>query len=141
MSYFELFQESPILFFCLLLLSAVTTVLIYGAFPIIFAKARKTPITKKKYKGLCYGINIIGMAFFVVLNGASSGGPYLLWTWIFSNYGAKKLDAKDLLMEIEQSKEESTKQNQKICFCRKCGSKLPEDALFCTKCGTKIIMD
>ena len=27
----------------------------------------------------------------------------------------------------------------KILFCRKCGSKLPEDALFCQECGTKII--
>ena len=29
----------------------------------------------------------------------------------------------------------------KIQFCRKCGAKLPGDALFCTQCGTKVITD
>lgn len=29
--------------------------------------------------------------------------------------------------------------NTKICFCRKCGSKLIDDAVFCNQCGTKII--
>ena len=32
-------------------------------FPIIFAKVRKTSITKKKYKTLCYCVNIIGIVF------------------------------------------------------------------------------
>ena len=31
--------------------------------------------------------------------------------------------------------------NNKICFCRKCGSKLMEDAVFCNKCGTQIIKE
>lgn len=31
--------------------------------------------------------------------------------------------------------------NAKNYFCRKCGSKLLEDALFCTMCGTKVIID
>ena len=30
---------------------------------------------------------------------------------------------------------------EKICFCRKCGSKLIDDAVFCDKCGTKVIKE
>jgi uncharacterized membrane protein YhaH (DUF805 family) len=29
----------------------------------------------------------------------------------------------------------------KICFCRKCGNKLIDDAIFCNKCGTKIVKE
>ena len=33
----------------------------------------------------------------------------------------------------------NTYDNNRVCFCRKCGSKLMNDADFCNKCGTKII--
>lgn len=29
----------------------------------------------------------------------------------------------------------------KIYFCRKCGSKLIDDAIFCNKCGTKVVKE
>lgn len=142
MSYFELFQESPGLFFLVLVISLVVTLFVYGAFPIIFAKARKTPITKKKYKTLCYCINIIGIVFFVAFNGSAvSGGPYLLWTWIFSNCGIKTLEAKGLLIDSVETEGVTVTVNEdtdKICFCRKCGSKLDENSKFCCKCGTEI---
>lgn len=102
MSYFELYQENPSLFLIVLLISFIMTIFVYGAFPLIFAKTTKKPITKKKYKRLCYGLNIIGMACFIVLNGAASGGPYLLWTWIFSNCGLKILNSRGLLKDNEQ---------------------------------------
>ena len=139
MTYFELFQESPALFFLVIVISLVVTLLVYGAFPIIFSKTRKTPITKKKYKGLCYGINAIGLVFFVALNGASNGAPYLLWTWIFSNYGVKTLEAKGLLSDILPTEEENANiVNSKICFCRKCGTSIEDGSRFCRKCGTEI---
>ena len=142
MSYFELFQESPGLFFLVLILSLIVTLFVYGAFPIIFAKVRKTPITKKKYKTLCYCVNIIGIVFFVAFNGSAvSGGPYLLWTWIFSNRGLKSLEAKGILADSMQSEEnmaEAPKIADKICFCRKCGEKLEDNSRFCRKCGTEI---
>ena len=139
MTYFELFQESPALFFLVIVISLVVTLLVYGAFPVIFSKTRKTPITKKKYKGLCYGINAIGLVFFVALNGASNGAPYLLWTWIFSNYGVKTLEAKGLLSDILPTEEENANiVNSKICFCRKCGTSIEDGSRFCRKCGTEI---
>ena len=138
MSYFELFHESPALFFLVIVISLVVTLLVYGAFPVIFSKTRKTPITKKKYKGLCYGINAIGLVFFVALNGASNGAPYLLWTWIFSNYGIKTLTARGLLSDTAKNIEEVSESTDKILFCRKCGTSLDEDSRFCRKCGTEI---
>lgn len=138
MDYFELFQESPGLFFLAVAASLVLTLFIYGAFPVIFAKTRKSPITKKKYKRLCYGINFIGVVFFVALNGASNGAPYILWTWVFSNYGAKSLDSRNLLIDVQDPTKETLSAPPKILFCRKCGTNLDPNSKFCRKCGTKI---
>ena len=139
MIYFELFQESPALFFLVLIISLIVTLFVYGAFPIIFAKVRKTPITKKKYKRLCYGINFIGIILFVALDGGASGGAYILWTWVFSNYGVKTLEAKALLSDVAPTEEQTVDViNNKICFCRKCGTNLETDSRFCRKCGTEI---
>lgn len=100
MRYYELFQLGPAVYIPILLLSLAITVVAYGAFPVIFAKLRKTYITKKKYRGLCYGINAAVMLLFIIINGeASSGGPYLLWTWVFSSWGIKILDAKGIFTE------------------------------------------
>ena len=58
MSY-ELFQQGPAAYIPVILVSLVVTVVAYGAFPFIFARARKKVITKKKYNRLCYGFNIL----------------------------------------------------------------------------------
>ena len=102
MGYFELYQENTSLYLIILLVSFIATIFVYGAFPLIFAKTTKKPITKKKYTRLCYGLNIIGMVCFIVLNGAVSGAPYLLWTWVFSNCGVKILKSRRLLSGYEQ---------------------------------------
>ena len=149
MSY-ELFQQGPAAYILVLLLSLVATVVAYGAFLFIFAKVRKTPITKKKYRRLCYGINIAVMFMFIVINGeASSGGPYLLWTWIFSSWGTRILEDKGLLDDgtyIPSASPVQTPQQSKpivevdkICFFRKCGERLIERSKFCSECGTEII--
>ena len=147
---YELFQQGPAAYIPVLLLSLVVAVVAYGAFPFIFAKVRKTPITKKKYRRLCYGINIAVMFMFIVINGeASSGGPYLLWTWIFSSWGTRILEDKGLLDDgtyIPSTPPVQTPQQSrpiveadKICFCRKCGAKLIDRSKYCSKCGTEII--
>ena len=158
MSDFELFERDPGAFFLNLLISLALTLFVYCLFPIIFAKARQNPITKKKYLILCYAINFIGFVIFTAINcDAISAGPYILWTWIFSKMGVKSLCDNDLLLENEKT--ETNKKSlsntvnntqkptqatpdvntkDKVCFCRKCGSKLTPDSLFCNKCGTKI---
>lgn len=138
MSYIELLQDNPIMFFVVVILSLVITVLVYSAFPVIFAKTRKSPITKKKYKRLCYGINIIGMVFFYAFNGVVSGGPYLLWTWVFARYGIKALDSKSLLIDVQDSTKETLTAPPQIRFCRKCGAHLDDGIRFCPQCGTEI---
>ena len=158
MDYFELFQENPGLFFLAIAISLVLTLFIYGAFPVIFAKTRKTPITKKKYKRLCYGINFIGVVFFVALNGASNGAPYILWTWVFSNQGLKTLTTKGLLLQsepeptppttlpsspslhINDSGESNITASQTITPQDKPASQTPQ-VHFCRKCGAKLPLD
>lgn len=147
MSY-ELFKQGPEVYVPIILLSLVITVLAYGAFPFILAKARSTLITKKKYRGLCYGINAAVMVLFIVINGeASSGGPYVLWTWVFSNWGIRILNNKGLLNDdtnipctlthvTDQSK--PTFEARKDRFCRECGAKLVDNSRFCCMCGTNL---
>ena len=77
------------------------TLLAYGAFPLAFAQQRKKTISKKKYQILCFGINFLVMACFVVihiLSGLShSATPYFVWTIIFSSLGIRILIDRGLL--------------------------------------------
>lgn len=109
MSLFELFQEEPGMFFAVVLVSLVVTIVVYGAFPVIFAKARSTPITKKKYLCLCFGVNFIGFVLFTILDGGASAAPYFLWTYVFSNYGKKILEANGFLSGVTQENKEQPK--------------------------------
>ncbi len=147
MSY-ELFKQGPEVYVPIILLSLVITVLAYGAFPFIFSKVRKNPITKKKYRSLCYGINAAVMFLFIVINGeASSGGAYVLWTWVFSNWGIRILNNKGLLNDdtnthstpayVPEQRKTLISKNKEL-FCKKCGEKLSNNSKFCHQCGTEI---
>ena len=138
MSYFEIYQKNPGLLFLIIIISLVITLLVYGAFPIIFAKTRKKPISIKKYKRLCYGINAICLVFFIIINGASNGAPYLLWTWVFYKLGIKFLTERGVLTDALEKIHQPPTLTNKITFCRKCGTKLEENIKFCRKCGTEI---
>ena len=106
---------------------------------------------------------------FIALNGEpSSGGPYLLWTWVFSASGVKTLKNRgvlegfqhfvytqtstyqasqvmgsDIALETEEKAETSPVQEEKppIRFCRKCGFELIEGSEFCSSCGTAVIKE
>jgi len=143
----ELMQESPLLFFFYIIFSISITLLFYGAFPMLFAIFRKSPITKKKYRGLCFGVNVAPMILFMILSArVSTGGPYFLWTMVFSAWGAKILKSKGLL-ETYTSRpanrpaipKAAVADGFQICFCRKCGGKLEVGSSTCHKCGTEII--
>lgn len=97
---YEIFQQGASAYVPVILISLIITMVVYCAFPLIFAKARKSEITKKKYKLLCYGINILLCLTFAFINGgATSFLPYLLWTYVFSNIGCSMLRKKRILIE------------------------------------------
>jgi ribosomal protein L40E len=48
------------------------------------------------------------------------------------------IDKKVQLKYSEEQEAESVETNDKICFCRKCGTSLEDDSRFCRKCGTEI---
>ena len=138
MGYFELLQENFGLFLLVLLVDLGVTLLVYGAFPFLYARKCSTPISTKFYRRTCYGINAIGMVFFFLLNGAVSGGPYILWTMVFSNSGLKKLEERRLLLDVLPVEDGKSDQADTPRFCRKCGAELEEGSRFCRKCGTEI---
>ncbi len=165
MTTYELFQQGPAVYIPVILVSLVITLVLYSAFPLLFARLRKKTITKRKYNLLCFGINFLVMIVFAVINGgASSGGSYLLWTGIFSASGLKVLKSRCVLddsqfINTSTSTEktaaieplEASVHAEKhhglqpaptpppITFCRKCGNRLIEGSHFCGFCGTAIV--
>lgn len=128
---YELFQQGPEVYIPILLISLIVTVLAYGAFPIIFAKMRKKPITCKKYKCLCYGINFLVMVIFIGISGTSSGVPYLLWTWVFSKYGTKILGTKGVALDSDYLPDDPNR----VTECKSCGYRDKNYFNSCPKCG------
>ena len=96
---YELFQEDPIVFFCGALVNLIFTLIIYGLFPLLFAKCRQKPITEKKYKWICYLVN----GFFCICQISNFNEealnlvPFLLWTTVFVKQGKKILFSKNII--------------------------------------------
>ena len=104
---YQMFGGEPLAFFISLLISLVTTLIAYGAFPLIFAYVRKSAITAKRYRRTCFGVNILVMFLFIAINGSSNGAPYFLWTTAFSAWGKYILSENDLLIEEEEEDSEA----------------------------------
>lgn len=128
---YELFQQGPEVYIPYLIISLLGTLLIYGAFPVIFAKTRKTPITKKKYKKLCFGINVIPLFIFGIVNGSFSIAPYVLWTLVFSKYGTKVLGTKGLMTDSDYMKDDLNR----LTECKSCGYRAKDYFNACPQCG------
>lgn len=96
--WYEIFLQGPEAYIPILIISLLLTILGYSLFPVIFAMVRKKPISKKKYRFICYCTNLFIMIIFITINRApSSGVPYLLWTFVFSNIGIRILEKKKIL--------------------------------------------
>lgn len=148
---YELLEEDSGLFVLMLFLSIFITIIIYSAFPLIFAFSRHKKITTKKYNILCFSINFAIMFLFHLFFGETnaSAAPYFLWTTIFSIVGSKTLQRKNLVdntpkkaktkIVLPEVKDNISENNNKVLFCRKCGQELQKESNFCNKCGTEII--
>lgn len=97
---YELFKEDPVAFFAVVLVNLIFTLIIYGLFPLVFAKFRKKIITEKKYKRICYLVNgfcCIGGFVYTYGTEALNFAPYILWTSIFVRLGIKILFSKNMI--------------------------------------------
>ena len=104
---YELFQQGPEVYIPILLTSVLVTLVAYGAFPFIFARARTKAITKKKFYLLCFGVNFLVMILFKLIGGSTSAAPYVLWTWIFARNGMKNLEGRGKRLYPEKKPKES----------------------------------
>jgi len=137
-----------------LLIDLAITVAFYCALPIIIARTKKQATTKKKYRWSCFLSNIVVWLVFVVLTGGnSSGGAYMLWTWVFSNVGLGILGKRNLLSDstvtssisknektilIGENDEDTAALASKNFFkCSSCGAYYPILHTVCERCGAK----
>lgn len=116
---FELFKQGPSVYVPILLLSLAVTVIAYALIPLVLALTRVKPITKKKYRRLCYGVNAAVCLIFMVIQiengGAANVAPYLLWTSLFSALGIKILNSKGGIDEenLESDVDENENNDEK----------------------------
>ena len=121
------------------------TLIIYGAFPLIFSRVRSEPITKKAYKTVCYIFNFVVMVLVNLANGSYAWTlpPYILWTSVFSNSGYKKLEKRGLLeddgnsAEAISSGETSNIAPERKFLCKNCGTYSTGWYQTCPACGAK----
>ena len=97
--------------FTAMAISFLVTLVCYGAFPLLFAKFRETPIRDKHYTIVCYGVNLAVAAGFMAIG--SSGTAYVLWTFVFSKIGKSKLREKGILIDKENEENFSYKKELK----------------------------
>jgi len=140
---YELLQKGPAVYVPALLFSLAITLLVYGVFPVIFARTRKKEITQKKYTLICYGVNFLAMVvFFSTANGMTVNiAPCLLWTSVFTASGVKILKQRGVLegfRPIDRPDRSESAEKPQAC-CPKCGFRLFADSAFCSKCGSAVV--
>ena len=101
------YQEDQETFSLILIVSLLLTMLAYGIYPLLLARCRRKPITSKRYTLFCFLFNFLVMLIFVVLDGASSGAPYFLWTSVFSFLGKKILSGRNVLIDSDADENET----------------------------------
>ena len=101
---YEIFEQGPAVFIPYIFFSLIITVIASGAFPLLYSLLFEKIVTKKKYNKLCYLINFfIAILFCVINGGVFSGGPYFLWTPIFTSLGIKILKKRSFLEDTPKN--------------------------------------
>lgn len=154
-----------------IVVSLLLTIIEFGLFPIIWAYTRSDTITAKKYRWICFGVNLaINLVLHVLITSSAAGfysAAYMLWTFVFSAIGVKILNNRNLLQdqdaELENNpsveKTEIVEPTQTKAYPQK--TSLPVEqaqdnliherkvelstpnrsTLFCRKCGARIPAD
>lgn len=154
MEYYDLFMEGPSVYIPVLVISLLVTLIAYGAYPLLYARFKKKPISKSKYKVKCWFFNFLPMLAFFLLSDRTPAGPYLLWTSIFCHSGLNTLERRNLLADPDtpvSSSETDMEYNGKYQqpaipdspkktkyknrFCKLCGSPIDPTTKKCTGCG------
>ena len=133
---YDLYQQGPGALFGTLAVSLVLTLLLYGAIPMLVALLRSSPITKKKYKWICYGWNAALWILVAFIGGsASSAAPYLLWTSVFMAWGSKILKDKGLFQEVAKGEMGRQCLPGQVTECMGCGYRGDFGNNGCPRCG------
>lgn len=103
MNGYQIWSEQPELWALNFAVSLAFTILLYGAFPIVFARVRKGEITKGRYRGYCIAAAVTGYVFLMVLyaateeEGVPNMVPAVLWTGVFYKIGLSSLEKRGKL--------------------------------------------
>lgn len=87
-----------------ILLNLVLTMVLYGAFPMVFAVTRKKAIRDRKYKILCYVVNLL-IKLVLYRGSALNLAPYVLWTFVFSRFGITILGNRGVPAVVPENRE------------------------------------
>ena len=88
-----------------LLFGIIVTFVLFSIFPVAVAIIRKTVITEKAYRGLCYKLNLMMVAIELIFSILIGNGikiriwPYLIWTEVAACIGRAILKRKGLLVK------------------------------------------
>ena len=106
----ELLSQDPSASILYLAVSIIVTVLIYAAFPMIYAWLRKRPIKSSAYRWTCYGFNLLLKIILFLEAESKSFWPYMLWTSVFIACGTQTLKKKSVL--VDTCSEDSISQSE-----------------------------
>ena len=84
-----------------ILVSLLFTLIEYSLFPIIWAFVRCKAISAKKYRWICFGVNLaVNLVMHLLVLSSPSGfysGAFLLWTVVFTAIGVKILKNRNMI--------------------------------------------
>lgn len=165
MEYYDLFMEGPSVYIPVLVISLLITVAVYCAFPLLYARLCRKPITARKYRVHCFFVNFLIMLVFKLITAGSSTSPYFLWTTVFTYSGVKNLKSRGILLDpktkeydgkyAQNTEQESStiintvpysdrlplevtpakSKKVKPRFCKHCGHPIDPATKKCTGCG------
>lgn len=165
MEYYDLFTEGPSAYVPVLVISLLITIAVYCAFPLLYAKLRRKPITALKYRVHCFLVNFLIMLVFKLITVGSSTSPYFLWSTVFTYSGVKNLKSRGVLLDPKMKEcagkyAQNTEQESdtiintvpspdslpseitpakpkkaKSRFCKLCGNSIDPATKKCTGCG------